>query len=336
MLGGLMQDVKRNALLGSIKTVRYGWHRCSFLGAPASPPANFQRQFSQFENQLGAFLKQTVERAVGFYTHIAGLASCYIHFIRTRSDSKNYPPSRVGRAAYLPTLSTRRYVLDDSLGFKSSMERRDHFMSALAFDTHAAVKKLQQAGFTEQQAEAQTALLMDVIVGEVATKLDVENVRTELKHDIEAVRLDIENVRTELKHDIEAVRLDIENVQAESKRDIETLRTELKHDIEAVKLDVENVRTELKRDIEAVKLDVENVRAELKRDIETLRAESKRDIETLRVELKRDIETLRTELKQDIAELKRDMKEQEMRLTIKLGAMLVIAISVVATLVKLL
>jgi len=28
-------------------------------------------------------------------------------------------------------------------------------MSALAFDTHAAVKKLQQAGFTEQQAEAQ-------------------------------------------------------------------------------------------------------------------------------------------------------------------------------------
>ncbi len=224
MLGGLMQDVKRNALLGSIKTVRYGWRRCPFLGAPASPPANFQRQPGQFEDQLGAFLKQTVERAVGFHTHIAGLASCYIHFIRTRSDSKNYPPSRVGRAAYLPTLSTRRHVLDDSLGFKSSMERRDHFMSALAFDTHAAVKRLQQAGFTEQQAEAQTALLMDVIVGEVATK-----------RDIETVRLDIENVRADLKRDIEAVKLDIENVRAE-----------LKRDIEAVKLDIENVRAELK------------------------------------------------------------------------------------------
>ena len=129
-------------------------------------------------------------------------------------------------------------------------------MSALAFDTYAAVKKLQQAGFTEQQAEAQTTLLLDVIAGEVATK----------------------------------------------------------------------------RDIETVKLDIENVRAELKRDIETLRTELKHDIETLRAETKHDI----AELKHDIAELKRDMKEQEMRLAIKLGAMLVIAISVVATLVKLL
>ena len=136
-------------------------------------------------------------------------------------------------------------------------------MSALAFDTHAAVKKLQQAGFTEQQAEAQTTLLLDVIAGEVATKRDIETVRL----------------------DIETVKLDIENVRAELKRDIETLRTDLKH------------------------------------DIETLRAETKHDI---------------AELKHDIAELKRDMKEQEMRLTIKLGAMLVIAISVVATLVKLL
>ena len=161
-------------------------------------------------------------------------------------------------------------------------------MSVLAFDTHAAVKKLQQAGFTEQQAEAQTALLMDVIVGEVATKLDVENVRTELKHDIEAVRLDIENVRADLKRDIEAVKLDIENVRAELKRDIETLRAESKHDI-----------------------------AELKRDV---------------AELKHDM----AEVKRDIAELKRDMKELEMRLTIKLGAMLVIGVGVVATLVKLL
>ena len=136
-------------------------------------------------------------------------------------------------------------------------------MSALAFDTHAAVKKLQQAGFTEQQAEAQTTLLMDVITGEVATK----------------------------------------------------------RDIEAVKLDIENVRAELKRDIEAVKLDLENVRTELKRDIETLRAELKHDI---------------AELKHDMAELRRDMKEQELRLTIKLGAMLAIAVGAVATLVKLL
>ena len=122
-------------------------------------------------------------------------------------------------------------------------------MSALAFDTYAAVKKLKEAGFTEQQAEAQTTLLTDVIAGELATK----------------------------------------------------------HDIEAIK-----------HDIETLKLDLENVRAELKRDIETLRAELKRDIETLR------------------ADMKHDMKELELRLTIKLGAMLALAVGAVATLVKLL
>ena len=129
-------------------------------------------------------------------------------------------------------------------------------MNALAFDTHAAVKKLKEAGFTEQQAEAQTTLLTDVIAGELATK-----------------------------HDIEAV----------------------KHDIETVKLDIENVRAELKRDIETLRLDLENVRAELKRDIEALRAD-----------------------------MKHDMKELELRLTIKLGAMLALAVGAVATLVKLL
>ena len=80
-------------------------------------------------------------------------------------------------------------------------------MSALAFDTYAAVKKLKEAGFTEQQAEAQTALLMDVIAGELATKHDIETV----KHDIETVKLDIENVRAELKRDIEALRADMKH-----------------------------------------------------------------------------------------------------------------------------
>ena len=61
----------------------------------------------------------------------------------------------------------------------------------------------------------------------------------------------------------------------------------------------------------------------------------KRDVAELKhevAELKPDI----AEVKRDIAEVKRDMKELEMRLTIKLGAMLAIAVGVMATLVKLL
>ncbi len=146
-------------------------------------------------------------------------------------------------------------------------DTKTFLMSALAFDTHAAVKKLREAGFTEQQAEAQTTLLVEVISGELATQ-----------RDIETLRLDIENVRAELKRDIETLRLDIENVRAELKRDLENVRAELKHDIETLRLEIENVR----------------------------------------------------------AELKRDLKELELRLTIKLGAMLALAVGAMATLVKLL
>jgi len=62
-------------------------------------------------------------------------------------------------------------------------------MSALAFDTYAAVKKLKEAGFTEQQAEAQTALLTEVIAGDLATKHDIETLRADMKHDMKELEL---------------------------------------------------------------------------------------------------------------------------------------------------
>ena len=67
---------------------------------------------------------------------------------------------------------------------------------------------------------------------------------------------------------------------------------------------------------------------------------TKRDLKELEVALKRDIEELRGGVKRDIdelcADLKRDMKELEYRLTIKLGAMSVVAVGAMATLAKLL
>ena len=65
----------------------------------------------------------------------------------------------------------------------------------MAFDTHASVKKLQEAGFTAQQAEAQVELLVEIIEGNLATKLDIESVH----HKIELVRHEIELVRRDMK-----------------------------------------------------------------------------------------------------------------------------------------
>jgi Protein of unknown function (DUF1640) len=67
-----------------------------------------------------------------------------------------------------------------------------------AFDTHAFVKKLQDAGFSEQQAEAQVQVFSEIIGGNLATKLDI----TEVKHDIEALRLATRADSAEVKHDI--------------------------------------------------------------------------------------------------------------------------------------
>ncbi len=54
-------------------------------------------------------------------------------------------------------------------------------MSATTFDTHAYVKKLQEAGFTAQQAEAQVEVLFEVVEGNLATKHDIELVRRDMK-----------------------------------------------------------------------------------------------------------------------------------------------------------
>lgn len=67
------------------------------------------------------------------------------------------------------------------------------------------------------------------------------------------------------------------------------------------------------------------VRTELKSDIDTLRTELKNDIDTLRTELKNDIDTLRAELKNDIKDLSRE-------LTIRMGGMLALAVTVLTAL----
>lgn len=59
---------------------------------------------------------------------------------------------------------------------------------------------------------------------------------------------------------------------------------------------------------------------------------SKQDI----AEVKRDIAEVKRDIKELETALKRDIKELESKLTIKLGGMLIVGISVIATLIKLL
>ena len=66
----------------------------------------------------------------------------------------------------------------------------------------------------------------------------------------------------------------------------------------------------------------------LKHELEKLRTELKHELEQHKTELKHELETNRTELK-------RDIKEMEQKLTIRLGAFLVIGVTVLSILDKL-
>jgi hypothetical protein len=66
---------------------------------------------------------------------------------------------------------------------------------------------------------------------------------------------------------------------------------------------------------------------------------TKKDLEQAKSELKKDIEQVKSELKLDIEvsknELKRDIKELELRMTIKLGSLMIAGMGVLVILMKL-
>lgn len=60
-------------------------------------------------------------------------------------------------------------------------------MSAPAFDTAEYCNTLKQSGVPEQQADGHLEGLRNVITNNLATKQDLETVKTELKNDIRSI-----------------------------------------------------------------------------------------------------------------------------------------------------
>ena len=108
----------------------------------------------------------------------------------------------------------------------------------------------------------------------------------------------------------------------------------------ATKHDLNELGAGLTRDLKALE-------TKLTHDIKALETKQTRDIKELETKLTLDLKELETKLSRDIKELEprfkdmetrlsRDINKLALKLTIRLGYMLVIAIGVVATLVKLL
>lgn len=89
-------------------------------------------------------------------------------------------------------------------------------MESFSLDTHAVVKDLIAAGFTEKQAEAHVTSMSRFIRYNLATKADVAEVQR-----------DIESLRKETKTDIEALRKDTLIETTSIRKDIELLKRDL-------------------------------------------------------------------------------------------------------------
>lgn len=69
-------------------------------------------------------------------------------------------------------------------------------MSAVAFDTLKYAKRLKEAGFTEQQAEALASAQVDLIEANLATKSDI----SELTRAMEALRTELHQGLKDLEY----------------------------------------------------------------------------------------------------------------------------------------
>ena len=62
-------------------------------------------------------------------------------------------------------------------------------MATIGFDTHEAVKALTEAGFSETQAESVVSTVRDALGGDLATKTDLQTVKSELLSEMQSLEL---------------------------------------------------------------------------------------------------------------------------------------------------
>ena len=101
-------------------------------------------------------------------------------------------------------------------------------MSALAFDSHAFVKRLTEAGMPERQAAVLATEQTRLIEADLATKADIKALEGATKKEIELIRRDMKAMDASTKADIELIRRDIKALEAGTKKEIELIRLEMK------------------------------------------------------------------------------------------------------------
>ena len=101
-------------------------------------------------------------------------------------------------------------------------------MAETTFDTLATSENLQQCGLSEEQSKGIARAINGAIIGNVATKSDIESVRSEIKNLQQTTNSDIESLRSDIKSLQQTTNNDIKNLQQTTNSDIVALESRLK------------------------------------------------------------------------------------------------------------
>ncbi|MBF0139283.1 MAG: DUF1640 domain-containing protein [Magnetococcales bacterium] len=127
--------------------------------------------------------------------------------------------------------------------------------TTIAFDTHAYVKKLRDAGVDERQAEIQAEALVSMVEDRLATKQDMNA----LKRDLADIRKEMVTIEANLKRDLadveSSLRKDMATIEANLKRDIKELDVKAENRAKELDVKIETSKLELRKDIESAKVD---------------------------------------------------------------------------------
>ena len=103
----------------------------------------------------------------------------------------------------------------------------DTMTDAIAFDTHRFVKNLTASGFTEKQAEALADEQVHLLNSNLATRVDISAVESNLQAEIQAFRTDLSTVERSLQGEILTVRTELSAVERNLQVEIHTVRADL-------------------------------------------------------------------------------------------------------------
>lgn len=96
-------------------------------------------------------------------------------------------------------------------------------VNAIAFDTLKFAKRLKEAGFTEQQAEALADAEAEFIEQNLATKRDIADIKRDIKELEVTLRNEIKQLEVTLRGEIKQLDVKIEQIRSDLVRDLKDL-----------------------------------------------------------------------------------------------------------------